>query len=168
MVFSRSFLNAVGVNLPKSIKKPSKISNNLSNYIKIDVAQAFNEKETNKAKIIHKEWDKSDVRQKRLQYAYNLWWKDFVLTIITENWTMWIDRKSYVVWSNWYSDYGICQINIGFHPEVLSNWSNWKKFVDWFYDPYKQIDYCNKLFKWWTKFYWYNNRFKVQNKIDFK
>lgn len=80
---------------------------------------------------------------------------------------MWIDRKSYVVWKNWYSDYWICQVNIGYHPEVLSNGSNWKKFVDWFYDPYKQIDYCYKLFSWWTTFYWYFVRHKVENKIAF-
>jgi len=77
---------------------------------------------------------------------------------------MWIDRKSWLVWANWYSDYWLCQINIGWHPDVLW-WSNWKKFKDWFYDPYKQLDYCNKLFTSWTRFYWYDVRYKVAHKI---
>lgn len=116
--------------------------------------------------IVHNEWNDSDERQEWINYAYKIWWEDFVYTILAENGTMWIDRKSGIVWANWYSDYGLCQINVGRHPEVLW-WSNWKRFKDWFYNPYKQLDYCNKLFVWWTRFYWYDVRHKVKHKIVF-
>lgn len=117
--------------------------------------------------VIHKYWSKDDERQKWLNYAYKIWWKDFVLTILAENWTMWIDRKSLMVWKNWYSDYWICQVNVGYHPIILG-WSNWKRFKDWFYNPYKQLDYCNKLFQGGITFYGYFNRHKVENKLIFK
>ena len=119
-------------------------------------------------KVTHKDWELDDERQKWINYAYNIWGKDFLFTILAENWTMWIDRKSWLVWANWYSEYWICQINVWWHPEILSNWKNWKRFVDRFYDPYKQIDYCWKKYSWWTKFYWYNVRMKIEKKIDFK
>ena len=118
-------------------------------------------------KVYHKDWFKDDDRQKWLQYALDIWWKDFVLTLLAENWTMWIDRKSLAVWKNGYSDYWLCQINVGYHPEVLL-WSNWKRFKDWFYDPYKQLDYCNKLFQNWTTFYGYHVRYKSEKFLIFK
>lgn len=78
-------------------------------------------------------------------------------TFLAENWTMWVTRKSGLVWNNWYRDYGICQINAWYHPEIL--WNGDKYFVDWFYDPYKQMDHCIKKFKWGTTFYAYKHRY---------
>lgn len=84
-------------------------------------------------------------------------------TFLAESWTMWITRKSGLVWANWYRDYWICQTNVWYHPYVLrwewyAYWS-WKYFKEWFYDPYKQMDHCIKLFKWWTVFYAYKHRY---------
>lgn len=114
---------------------------------------------------MHKDWDIWDERQDWLNYAYRKWWIDFVLTILAENGTMWIDRKSNSVWANWYSDFWLCQINIWWHPEVLSWYSNWKMFHDWFYDPYKQLDYCYWKFAEGTRFYGYDVRHRMQDKI---
>ena len=122
----------------------------------------------NKKYIIHNEWSLEDERQDWINYAYKIWWKDFVLTILAENGTMWIDRKSGMVWANGYSDYWLCQINVWYHKDILSDWKNWKRFKDWFYNPYKQLDYCNKLFITGTRFYWYDVRHKVAHKIDIK
>jgi len=114
--------------------------------------------------VKHKEWDILDVRQDYINYAYRMWWKDFLLTILAENGTMWIDRKSNAVWANGYSDYGLCQINVWYHPEIL--WTT-RRFKEWFYNPYKQLDYCWELYSWWTRFYWYDVRHKVEHKLEF-
>ena len=84
-------------------------------------------------------------------------------TFLAENWTMWITRKSGLIWNNWYRDYWICQINAWYHPEILGNWD--KYFADWFYDPYKQMDHCIKKFKSWTTFYAYPHRFNRTKQI---
>lgn len=118
-------------------------------------------------KIKHKDWDFQDERQDWLNYAYDIWGLDFVLTILAENGTMWIDRKSLAVWANWYSDYWLCQVNVWWHPDVLSDGSNGKRFHDWFYDPYKQLDYCYKKFAGGTRFYWYDVRHRMKDKLIF-
>ena len=123
--------------------------------------------EVKNKKIAHKGWSIDDERQDWLNYAYKLWGKDFVLTLLAENGTMSIDRKSGSIWVNWYSDYWLCQINIGYHKAILSDWKNGKKFADWFYDPYKQLDYCYKLYSNWTKFYWYDVRHRMVTSINF-
>jgi len=90
-------------------------------------------------------------------------------TFLAENWTMWIIRKSTIIWKNWYRDYWICQINAGWHPEILWKWD--KYFIDWFYDPYKQMDFCIKKFKEGTTFYAYPYRYQRTKDIvikDFK
>jgi hypothetical protein len=127
----------------------------------------FTEVVDKKTQVKHIWFPENDERQKLVKYAYKIGGKDFLLTILAENSTMQIDRKSIIVGSNWYSDYWLCQINIWYHPEILSNWKNWKKFKDWFYDPYKQLDYCQKLFSWWVRFYWYDKRHTVKKNILF-
>ena len=127
-----------------------------------------------KTKVIHKYWSKDDKRQEWLNYLYRKSWydKDLVLTFLAENWNMWITRKSLIVWANWHSDYWICQINTWYHPDILAwNWFaywSWKYFKEWFYNFHKQADYCIKKYKTWTRFYWYDVRHKVRNKLIFK
>ncbi len=108
-------------------------------------------------KVLHKWWAKNDEKQKWLQYILDKWWEDMVRTFLAENWTMWITRRSEKIWYNWYYDFGICQINSWYHPEIL--WQK-RKFADWFYDPYKQIDKCIELYNQWTKLWWYDHRFE--------
>lgn len=118
-------------------------------------------------RIIKKEWHVDDERQDFINYAYQKWWQDFLLTIEGENGLWKWDRKSMIVWKNWYSDYGICQLNAQYHSKfIFANGSNLKAgFSEDFKDTYKQIDYCfwvwqdainkNRLK---TTFYAYNSR----------
>lgn len=126
-----------------------------------DIILSIEEKtqDTQNKQVFHKWWDKNDKRQKWLQYIYDNCWEDCMRTFLAENWTMWVTRKSWLVWANGYRDYGICQINAWWHKDILWHW--WKQyFADWFYNPYKQMDYCIKLFKWWTRFYAYPYRYE--------
>jgi len=124
-------------------------------------------------KVLHLWFDKNDERQKWINYAYKISWynKDFILTLTAENYRWTITRPSNIVWANWYRDYWICQVNAGYHPEILRGqwykYPNDKYFAEWFLDTYKQIDYCWKLYKWWTKFYWYNVRYRIKDSIKF-
>lgn len=82
---------------------------------------------------------------------------DMVLTLIWENGTFRLDRKSNQIWSNWYYDYGLCQLNYQYHKEFIDS----PEFKDW----EKQTEYCiwvwndavkkNRLS---TTFYAYNTR----------
>lgn len=109
--------------------------------------------------------------QKLVQHAYYRWWREFTLTLDWENLWLWFrDQKSLRVWSNWYSDYGLCQLNTEYHSKfIFKNEQNLKDgFSDAFKDPYKQLDYCFSVRKdaeakkrLPTTFYAYNNR---QNK----
>lgn len=119
-------------------------------------------------KVINNWWDKNDIRQTWLQYLLDNWGEDAMRTFLAENWTMWLTRKSDLVWSNGYRDYWICQINAWYHSEILWWWGNywsWKYFAEWFYDPYKQMDKCIDKFKWWTKFYAYPYRYERTKSI---
>jgi len=123
-------------------------------------------------KVIHLWIPKNDERQKWINYAYKISWynKDFILTLTAENYRWTTTRKSNRVWANWWSDYWICQVNAWYHPEILSwksYYPNKEYFAKWFLNPYKQIDYCWKLYKWWTKFYGYNVRYKIKNSLKF-
>lgn len=132
---------------------------------------------------MHKDWSIDDERQEWLNYAYRKWGIDFVLTLLAENGTMWIERQS-EVWSqrinwknvicnkeNWTSNcvreesYWICQLNRIYHPEI--NWTHWHKFQEWFYDPYKQIDHCWYKYSTGTRFYGYDVRERQRYKIIF-
>ena len=155
------------VELPKSNKTITSKAIKTVKSVNIPIVEKASAKGWISHFVKHNERNKNDERQDWINYAYKIWWKDFLLTILAENSTMWIDRKSNMVWANWYSDYWLCQINVWRHPEVLW-WSNWKRFKDWFYDPYKQLDYCNNLFTNWTRFYWYDVRHKMESKITFK
>jgi len=115
-------------------------------------------------KVIHEWWAKDDVRQDYLQYLLDNWGEDAMRTFLAESWTMDLTRKSWLVWSNWYSDYGMCQTNTGYHPYVL-RWEGYaygsgKYFKEWFYNPYKQMDHCIKMFKGGTIFYAFKHRFE--------
>lgn len=103
-------------------------------------------------------------------YSKSNYDKDLVKTFIAENGSMWLIKKSYMVWANGYSDYGLCQMNTWYHPEILSgkwNYGSWKYFKDWFYDPYEQIKFCIKKYKWWTRFYGYDVRHRADRVLIF-
>lgn len=112
-------------------------------------------------KIKHSLWKKNDGRNKYVQYAYNVWWINFVALLEAENWRWAINTRSYVVWINWYYDYGFCQINKWRHKNIVNDP---RFFTDW----KRQIDKCYELYKWWTTFYGAKNISKTKIRFEIK
>ena len=89
---------------------------------------------------------------------------DMVLTLIWENWTFRLDRKSMMIGTNGYYDYWLCQLNYQYHKDFIDS----KDFKDW----EKQTEYCiwvwndavkkNKLS---TTFYAYKTRNAHKDRI---
>ncbi len=147
----------------KDIVSPPIKKAKVSNVAKIPLPQPPN----NPQRIQKKGWSKNDEIQNLVNYAYKKGGKDFLLTLEGENGLWKWDRKSMIVWSNGYSDYGMCQVNAQFHARFI--FANGQNLKAWFWkdfqDPYKQIDYCYWVFKdaivkWRIKttFYAYNVR----------
>lgn len=97
--------------------------------------------------VTKKEYSADDVRNKYVQYAYDIWGMDLVTLIECENanWDMY--RQSNVV-KNWKREqsYWFCQISRVYHPEIVDTKIFWA-------DPYWQLDRCNELMRWGTVFY---------------
>jgi len=71
---------------------------------------------------------------------------DFLALLDAENGFWTIDRKSRKVGKNGYYDYGFCQINKGYHSEIVND----KRF---FTDAHWQLEQCYNLYKGGTTFY---------------
>ena len=89
---------------------------------------------------IHKNaWVHDDIRQSRIQHAYDVWWMDHVILLECEN-----DQRDPNRRWDWWDAIWLCQIN-----------ERWTTPPDIFYtDPIYQIDYCLEKRQWWTLFYW--------------
>lgn len=182
-IFILNASKAEWVTITEEIKKNSTKRHQIQdvrNDLVIKDTKLFNSQEALKKRNNELRWEQSKKKiekkwrpdlDKLVQYAYDKWWKDFVLTLNAENWTWEWDRKSWIVWANGYSDYWHCQLNAMYHWKfIFKNWYNLKSwFSDDFKDSYKQIDYCNWIFKDWIKrwrikttFYWYNVRHKSE------
>ena len=74
-----------------------------------------------------------------VQYAYSLWWLDFVTLIECENW----NRNIHAVGDSWKA-YWLCQINTNYHRLPENFKTDWRV----------QIEECYRKRKWWTRFYW--------------
>jgi hypothetical protein len=68
------------------------------------------------------------------------------------------NKRSHIKGSNGAYDYGICQINAGYHKEIVSD----PRFQDWHW----QLEQCVKLYKGGTKFYGYKVRKAFKNLIQ--
>lgn len=90
-------------------------------------------------KITHDGFMSSDIRQQYVQYAYELWWFDFVRMIECENG----NRSPFAVWDNWHA-FGFCQMNNNYHKIPQEYFEDWKY----------QLEYCYKKWSSWTKYYW--------------
>ena len=92
-------------------------------------------------KITHDWFDYNDIKQKYVQYAYKLWWFEFVRMIECENgnWNI------HAVW-DWWDAYWLCQMNKKFHKDIP------QAYYDGVWQV--QLEYCYQKWKWWTKFYW--------------
>lgn len=133
------------------------IANTEAQEITQTEVKEIQKEEAEEIKIYKKYFEKEDPRQDLINYAYKVGWKDFLLTLDGENWLWTANRKSNIIWANWYYDFGICQLNKKYHKSFINS----KEFED----PYKQVDYCfgvwqDAIKKWRLKttFYAYRHR----------
>ena len=121
----------------------------------------------NPKRITKKGFEDNQHIQDLVNHAYKIGGRDFLLTVEGENGLWQRDRKSGLVWANWFSDYWLCQLNAKYHRKWIfankQNLKDWfsKEFQDW----YNQLNYCWEVFQDWIKkgrlkttFYAYNKR----------
>lgn len=97
--------------------------------------------------IHHTGYSSGDQRQLMVQKAYEIWGIELVTLIECENWS-WLPTKQSDVVKNWIREpsFWLCQISRKYHPEIVNDtrfWNDW----EW------QINKCEELRKWGTKFY---------------
>lgn len=82
-----------------------------------------------------------------MQYAYDLWGMDLVLTMECENWRRDTQARGDSKKAIW-----LCQMNTNYH-----------KLPDMYYRDWRfQIEYCAMKRKWGTPFYWPDRIIKGQ------
>lgn len=93
-----------------------------------------------------KGWSKEDSYW--IQYAYNIsdCDKGFIAKMLAENGEVTHDRRSDIIGKNGYYDYGFCQINRGYHKDIVDD----PRFLA---DKEWQIKACYNLWKNGTTFY---------------
>ena len=101
----------------------------------------------NTVPIVHKWFGADDERQKMVQYAYKLWWIDFVKMIECENWNW----KISAVWDGWHA-FGLCQMNTNYHKLPADYKTVWQV----------QVEYCYQKWSTGTRFYWPTRKIKGQ------
>ena len=108
----------------------------------------------NTVSIVHKWFSSDDERQKMVQYAYSLWWLDFVKLIECEN-GAWDPKKVSATHDHW-----LCQLNYSYNKKFINSTD--------FSDPYKQIDYCYEKYKVNPKLrYWPSRKIKWKKCSDY-
>ena len=104
--------------------------------------------------IVHNWYASDSVIQDYANYAYDIWWMDFVKLIECEN-GRWDPKRVSKT-----HDHGLCQLHYKYN----------KKFIDSpdFKDPYKQLDYCYEKYKTNPKLrYWPNRKIKGKKCSDY-
>lgn len=148
------------IRLIKIRKEPLNVSE--FRNIKNEVSKLYDLYAKTKTKILHKGWNKDDEKQKILNKLYQIssWDLDFVWTVLWENWNLNKNLRSYIVWANWYYDYWLCQINKGYHKEIVNHKD--------FYNLDFQIQKCWELYKWGTKFYGKKHKDKMISNLEIR
>ena len=85
--------------------------------------------------------------------------KRFVLMIEGENGRWDIKRESMLVGKNGHRDYGLCQINKGYHGKIVNDKN--------FYNTQFQIEKCYELYSSGTRFYGMDRIKKIKGNIIF-
>ena len=98
----------------------------------------------NGGRIVHEGFAYDDIKQKYVNYAYKLWWWDFVYMIECENWNR--NPNSKVRDRVWYA-YGLCQLNDKYQKAILNN-------TDYKTNRARQVEECYTKYLEWTPFYW--------------
>lgn len=97
-------------------------------------------------KIVHEWFSKDDIRQKYVQYAFQLWWIDFVKMLECENWNWSLTA----IGDNWHA-HGLCQAHDLYQKDIPSDFdTSWQR----------QVEYCYQKRSTWTIFYWPNRIIK--------
>ena len=99
--------------------------------------------------MVHNGYSYGSAIQDYVNYAYHLWWIEFVKLIECEN-CRWDPKRISKT-----NDRGLCQLNYKYN----------KKFINSpdFADPYKQLDYCYEKYKINPKLWYWPNR-KIEGK----
>lgn len=98
--------------------------------------------------VYHNGRPEDSVVQDIVNYAYRLWWYDFVAVLECENWSYDLNR----LWDNWHAHW-LCQMNDRYHKDIPADYTtNWVVAVE----------YCYQKWKWWTVFYWPSRKIKGQ------
>ena len=104
--------------------------------------------------ILHNWYAYNSNVQSYVNYAYNVWWMDFVKLIECENGT-WDPKKVSSTHDHW-----LCQLNYSYNKKFINSTD--------FSDPYKQLDYCYEKFKVNPKLrYWPNRKIKGKKCSDY-
>ena len=119
-----------------------------------------------KLSVYRHEW--KDERNEWLSYMYEKSWydKDMILTFLSENDNMGLNRPSNATWFNGQRAYWICQLYYTYHKDFINS--------EDFKNPYRQMDYCIWVWKdakkrWIipTTFYAYSFRHNASKKLIF-
>ena len=107
---------------------------------------------SNESILKHKWRWPEDTRNKLINYAYKISSGDmkFIGTLEVENYMRSGSRRSLKRWANGYFDRGMCQINQGYHKDIVNNSRFWT-------DDFWQLEQCWKLYKEGTRFYGKDN-----------
>jgi len=89
-------------------------------------------------KVVHEWRSKDSVVQSIVNYAYKLWWYNFVAVLECENWSYDIKARG----DSWHA-YWLCQMNDRYHKIPKEYFDSWQV----------QVEYCFQKRKQWTKFY---------------
>ena len=99
--------------------------------------------------IVHNWYSADSVIQDYANYAYEIWWIDFVKLIECENGT-WDPNKVSKTNDHW-----LCQLHYSYNKDFINSPD--------FKDPYKQLDYCYEKYKTNPKLRYWPNR-KINGK----
>ena len=83
--------------------------------------------------LVHNWYSYGDKKQDYVNYAYHLWWIEFVKLIECEN-GRWDPKRVSKTNDRW-----LCQLNYKFNRKFINSPD--------FADPYKQLDYCYEKYK---------------------
>ena len=129
------------------------VQQDLSGEVKDEVQKEL-EQQMLKEILVHNWYSYGAKMQDYVNYAYHLWWIEFVKLIECENGRWDPNRISKT------NDRGLCQLNYKYN----------KKFINSpdFADPYKQLDYCYEKYKINPNLrYWPTRKVKGQKCSDY-
>lgn len=98
-----------------------------------------------------------------MQYAWEISKdKNFVYLLEAENGKAWDhQRRSILIGKNGYYDYGMCQINKGYHKKIVNDD---RFFTDWKW----QMNQCLRLYKGGTTFYGVANIWETKTHFEWR